>query len=509
MAIQALPIDILLLIMDVSPLPTIGKMTRTCHALRQSGARSLLEGEVSLTTGSSIISFVQFLYADAATRFPYLCALEIASGELPPRAVDALQGLISHPLLALESLTLREADVMLKSTPTHPHPAGITDPTPLVIAFSALTTLRHLTIDECDQRACSLITAIRSPLRTISIGFTPLTTWHNSEDAQRRNPIVLLANVSDTLEEISASNVAMALEHVMYDIVYPSVRRVSVTYDGIWIPKTLAYTSAFPNLVHFSFTSIRGHPAGDFASPAEFFQATLYRTSNRESQERYGRTWEHLEELVGGAPDVFLLGLTRHVPRLRLTGPSSPDTTLRVVLEDIRPTSLAITLVCAAIFDDDSMASVLRTYPSAEELRTLEMELCLDADEGDVNVHAMLNNVARTLALLPLRDLTLTLNYGLLTNADKSEHPLYPALSDFDSLDLEVTARLFRAAMPSLVDVVVRLSTDCTWYESICDALADDGSAVSPRSGSSDSEDEDEMEGDLGSFMMEEDDHGW
>ncbi|KAI1786625.1 hypothetical protein LXA43DRAFT_1109411 [Ganoderma leucocontextum] len=82
------------------------------------------------------------------------------------------------------------------------------------------------------------------------------------------------------------------------------------------------------------------------------------------------------------------------------------------------------------------MAAVLAD-PSAGELRTLEMELCVDGDEADVNVDAMLNNMARTLALLPLRDLTLTLNYGLLTDTGECDRPLYPVLSDFDSLDLD------------------------------------------------------------------------
>ena len=402
MASRHLPIDILLLIVEASTLSTIGKMTRTCHALRLGGARFLLGSGVLLVTGSSIVSFVQFLSADAVSRFQCLCTLEIATGELRPREVDALLGLISHPLLALHSLTLRYADLMLKSTPKHPRFVGNADPTPLITAFAALTTIRHLAVEECDERACSLISTIRSPLKTISIGFTPLTTWHNSEDAERRNPILLLANMSETLEEVSASNVAMVLEHVMYDVVYPSVRRVSVTYDLTWIPKTVAYAAAFPNLTHFSFIAANGHRGGDFEGPAEFFHATLNRTANRTSLEAHGRSWTHLQELIGGVPDLLILGLSCHVPRLGVTGTVSSDSTdsLAVVLQDTRPTCLAVSFVGAHLFEGDSIvATILRP---CEDLRTLQMEVCLDVDEGDVDVQAML--VRRTLCLLMMQN---------------------------------------------------------------------------------------------------------
>ncbi|KAM5545141.1 hypothetical protein V8D89_001252 [Ganoderma adspersum] len=499
MASPALPIELLLLIIEVASLPTIGKMTRTCLALRHGGARFLLHRGVSLIAGPSVISFVQFMHTDAITRFQFLRSLEISTGELRPREVDALLGLISHPSLALDSLTLREADLTLKSIPKHSSTPDNAHPTSLTTAFASLRTLRHLTVDACDQHTCSLIPAIRSPLKTVSIGFTPLSTWHNSEDAEHRNPVVLLANVSETLEEISATNVAMALDHVMFDIVYPSVRRVSVTYDLTYIPKTIAYTSAFPNLSHLSFTAAYGHPE-------EFLQAVLGRTANKAHLARHKRSWAHLEELVGCLPDVYILGLGCHVAKLRLTGPVSLDAVpaLTDVLDDTRPTSLTVSLVGAHLFDDDSLASMLGHH-CAEALRTLEMEVCLDVDEGAVDVQTLLGNVARTLSVLPLRDLTLTLNYGLFADGDETGRPMYPAGRAFDGLDLEAAAGLFRAAMPTLVDVVVRRSTDCAWYASMYAAQEDDGSDssgyISPLSP--------EWDDDFGGFMAEEDVQGW
>ena len=370
--------------MEVASLSTVGKMTRACLALRHSGARLLLHRGVSLTAGSSLISFVQFMRSDANIRFQFLRSLEISTGELRPREVDALLGLISHPLLALDSLTIREAALTLKSIPKHSSTPDISYPTSLTTAFASLRTLQHLTVDQCDRHTCSLITAIRLPLKTVSIGFTPLSTWHNSEDAEHQNPIVLLANVSETLEEISATNVGMALDHVMYDVVYPSVRRINVTYDLTYIPKTVAFTTAFPNLSHLSFTAAYGHPE-------EVLQAVLGRTANKAHLARHKRSWAHLEELVGCLPDVYILGLGCHVATLWLAGPISLDAVpaLTEVLDDTRPTSLAVSLVGVHLFDDDSLASMLGHH-CAEALRTLEVEVCLDVDEGDVDVQTVL-----------------------------------------------------------------------------------------------------------------------
>ncbi|KAI1786633.1 hypothetical protein LXA43DRAFT_1099026 [Ganoderma leucocontextum] len=451
-------------------------MTRTCHTLREGGARFLLDGRVLLTTGDGIISFLQFLDADAVNRLRYLRVLELACGEIPPRAADALL----------------DAESMFKSTPT---PSSRTAAYALVTSFAQLTTLRHVTIDLCGQRACSFISTIRSPLRTVFLGFPPLPIWRVLCDAEPPNPILLLANTSETLEEISGSNFTNNLDHVMFDVVYPSVRRISVTYDNLWSSLAVACPLAFPNLFHLSLTSVRGCPVGNFDTPTtEMVQlALLFRSEHREDQESRGRRWTHLEEVVGHVIDVLMLGVT-------------------VVLEDTRPTSLAIAVVGAAMFEDDSMAAVLKD-PSARRLQTLEMELCFRKEEGEVNVWATLNNVARTLALVRLRHLALTLNYGLLTGTTSRGNPRYPAHKDFDSLDLEASAELFRTAISSLVDTTVRLSTDRTWHDIRLGFVEDNESMWSSGSWSSDFAFEVEMDDDVlpgnSSLMAEEDEDSW
>lgn len=83
--------------------------------------------------------------------------------------------------------------------------------------------------------------------------------------------------------------------------------------------------------------------------------------------------------------------------------------------------------------------------------------------------------IGSTLAPIPLRNLRLTLNYGLFAVADRTGRLLYPVGRSCESLDLEAVARLFRTSIPSLVDAVVRLSTDRSWDDSMCIGQEDDG----------------------------------
>ena len=172
-----LPFDVLLVIIEISLLPTAARMTRKCHTLHDGGARFLLDSSVPLGTEGSAISFVQFMSADPLHRFQHLRTLELACGKISPPAVDALLGLISHSWLALDSLTLQDADAMLESTSALvPSSSDIVrgrqvDALPLLSAIAELTTIQRLNVfGDCGPQACKLIKAIRLPLRTVSHG---------------------------------------------------------------------------------------------------------------------------------------------------------------------------------------------------------------------------------------------------------------------------------------------------------------------------------------------------
>ena len=201
----------------------------------------------------------------------------------------------------------------------------------------------------------------------------------------------------------------------------------------------------------------------------------------------------HLEEVSGGLHEVRSLGLACHVSCMRVTGGIWSNTMRLVptVLEDIRPTRLALTILGAGTFDNDGAAAVFRD-PNTQQIQTLELTLCFSPDETleDVNVvvvrrtmspkgrgrHAdhcppRQKNVIRSLGSLPaLRNVIFTFNSGLVcppTEAYRARRGWHSRTErEVDGLDLEACATLFRKAIPTLVDVAVRRSKDRTLWDS-------------------------------------------
>ncbi|PIL32870.1 hypothetical protein GSI_04988 [Ganoderma sinense ZZ0214-1] len=482
MASQGLPFDVLLLVMEASPLPTAARMSQTCHTLRESGARFLLDRGVSLASGDSIISFVQFMCVDPDNRFEHLRSLELACGKIPPPAVDALLTLISHSSLAIDSLTLQDADAMLKSTlVTTPSPPGAIhggqpDQLPLIDAFTGLTTIRHLAIrGHCGLHAWRVVKSILSPLKTVSIDFAPLGRGLRVDDLLRRNPILTLASHAATLEEISGKHFAMLPEedplgmvpeeHLVHTV-YPAVRTITATLSFILPPRTLQLIAAFPNLTRLSLTPPVHSSDSGVSSRIE--RAMARRHWQRQQQENCipRQTWAHLEELEGSLTDILALGLLGcHVPMVRLTGALSEPAEyehVKIVLGDTRPTGLAITVARVSLFGD--MMRPVLSDPSAQQLREMEVELVLPPSDRDLNIEPVLNDVAATLALLPLRRVALKLNYDMFGARENSCQYANSSHVDRDAkrrVDAAATLALFREAIPSLVtDVVVKSSRD-------------------------------------------------
>ena len=397
MAPQALSFDILLLILEVSPVATAARMTRTCHTLRRGGTRYLLDCGVSLTSGAGIASFLQFLYADATTRFQHFHTLELACGKILSEAAVALLGLIAHPLLTLGTLTLREPESILKSScPSLDGVVHNASHPPLLTALAGLTTLQHLTVcGHCGRHTCALIDGIRLPLKTVSMDFVH---FYGLEDLLRQNPILTLAKHSGTLEKISGSGFAVFPGSEPSDNVFPSVRTLSTTFLDSYFPETLTLVAAFPNLTRLSLTaSVTRHATltgPDLSRRLE--RAAQNGRDQREQQEMRApeKMWAKLEELEGTLADILALGLRPcHISMLRLLGTLSETPEyeyIKTVLEDTRPAGLAITMaMTGASTFGDTIGPVFRDS-SAQQLCALEIELIFSASKGDVEIQGLL-----------------------------------------------------------------------------------------------------------------------
>ncbi|TFK84345.1 hypothetical protein K466DRAFT_602070 [Polyporus arcularius HHB13444] len=510
MAHPTLPIDVLLIIMEVSLRHTSSRMMRTCRILYRAGARMLIGTGVSLRTSEEAISFLRFMRADPDRRFLHLRSLKISRGNFSRSGVHALRGLLCHRSLALETLTLLDAEAVLLSDNTHP----LSPPT-LFTAIASLQSLKNLAIDGCDAIALSLLRYMVAPLQTASLGLGLYTSWSSSTNADDRNPILLLTKSSDSLRELRGSYFDCNPAIIKFDVVYPAVRLINASYTSSWMPSTLAYIHAFPNLEHLFLTSTSNRFEGNGNDPNTVPHLFSNRECNIHDQENYDVTWEHLQEVAGSVIDLFVLGLVCHVPTVRVLDDISERMCrfLHDVIADMKPESLVVTVAGSSLFAAGGpMDGVLR-QPAAQQLRHLELELCFAPREWDVKLEDILDNISATFLSvgIPLHSLVLTLNYGLLITPHGPPGSTFeracPLEKELVSMDCARAEQLLSDAIPSLQDVSIRLSTEREPHQYMLGAVGEDDMPTGSE-GSSES-DAAEIEEDFAMFMLEEDDAGW
>ena len=207
---HALPLDILVAIMEASPPPTIATLMRTCQALRHHGAKPLLDHGVSLATHTHFVSFLAFMLADEQFRFLHFHTLKIVSCPVrSSKALQALYGLVTHPLLSIHTLALHDAEMTLEAYPPHadsmaadrrPHHLG-----PFFAALSALTTLTHLAVSDCGPLTSAFLRTLRAPLESVTLDFLPrgpAVAWAVPPVHRRRgdtDPVTLLRACAGSL----------------------------------------------------------------------------------------------------------------------------------------------------------------------------------------------------------------------------------------------------------------------------------------------------------------------
>ncbi|KAI9063934.1 hypothetical protein FKP32DRAFT_1570916 [Trametes sanguinea] len=467
--------------MAVSSPATIAVLMRTNRLLYDSslGPRLLLGDGVCLSTSEQLISFSRFMNASRMSRYCYLQALTISRGGFSPEALSALTQVLVHPSLKIASLILRDAERILSSGSR-----GEWDKSDAgVLFFNALQnirTLKHLVIDDLDERASTLLRGQSSALVSASLTLnSSLSQWHRAGqyDPDSYNPIVLLANSADTLEMLDGRGFDVNPDNVMYDVVYPRVWRVCASYWSDSMPATAPYVHSYPNLEHLALTrsparSLRsGTHAGnsDASIATQVFQR---RHTNKQDQMDYG-SWQRLRVVEGTVQDVFILGLVCHVPHVRLCGEFAAAN-LADVLADVKPETLSLTVTGGHWFEQDGAASVALAWPEAQCLHSLELEICFAPEERDKDLQHFLTHLTRILAHMPaLRSFSLTLNLGLIIHPQRgqrdspgpSEEYHCPMVSCLRAFDAETHATLLKADVPSLEDATIKVCAERTWNE--------------------------------------------
>ena len=137
-----------------------------------------------------------------------------------------------------------------------------------------------------------------SSLVTASLKLQQLTSWSVVTDPDERNPIVLLARPSETLQELSGTGFEVDERLIKYGTVYPAVKKISAEYTQDSMPGTLVYVNAFPNLEYLALTS----PYNQYEDASDDLNASRIvherrRAANMEDQEKYQCTWQVLQEV--------------------------------------------------------------------------------------------------------------------------------------------------------------------------------------------------------------------
>ncbi|KAI0705281.1 hypothetical protein C8T65DRAFT_696408 [Cerioporus squamosus] len=506
----ALPEDLLLMVMDVSPRTTISRMMRTCRTLYRGGARMLIGSGVSLWTSEEAISFLQFMRADPNNRFLHLRNLKISRGNFSHSAVHALRGLLNYRSLALESLTLLDAEAVLLSDNTNP-----LVPNTLFMAIANLRSLKNLAIDGCDVVTLTMLRYMVASLETASLDLGLYTSWSSSTNPDDRNPILLLTKSSQTLRELRGSYFDCNPLTIKYDVVYPAVHLINASYTSINMPATLAYIHAFPNLEHLSLTCPSHRFEGNGADPNTVPHLFSNRDCNMHDQENYGVTWEHLQEVSGSVIDLFVLGLVCHVTTVRVLDDISERMCrfLHDVIADMRPERLVVTVAGSSLFAAGGPLDGVLRQPAAQHLRDLELEICFAPRDWDASLDNILLSISATFLSvdIPLRSLVLTLNYGLLITphgppGSSFEHAC-PLERDLVSMDCAEAGRLLSSTLPSLQEVSIRLSTEREPHQYMLGVVGEDNRSTG--SGGSSEGNMNEFQEDFATFMIEEEDAGW
>ncbi|KAI0333270.1 hypothetical protein GY45DRAFT_1319872 [Cubamyces sp. BRFM 1775] len=480
MDVKPLPLDVLFSVMAVSPRYTISAMMRTCRTLYHTSESSrLLLRDVELGWNYQVVSFLPFMLAAPSTRFHHLHALTFEKGAFSDVAVRAIKSLLAHPLFAIDALTLRDAEAVLTSGIKY-H-SGLWEvplaSAPLLEPFARLTTLKHLTMDAADACASEFLRTLSSSLVSVSAGFPPDPTilfprkwaFRDYNFTTFPDPIVSLVRSTDTLEVLEGSGFSLPQTNTrLSDAIYPHVWKLRAGFKyGTWERLVAAYAHAFPNLRHLVLNKYVESYIRNTGTIQGVNGRQHIRLGNREDQLQHD-SWKSLSVVEGTVSAVYALGLVCKVSELHLKDVVTEDmvTDLEVVLQDVEPETLSMTIWGAAMFREGSRLSRLLATPTLQCITSLAMTIHFAESEGDSGVEGIMDCIMFRLANLSLRRLELVLALPPIKPSDREvwEVPsTCPAEEYLKEFDFEAYISRFKAMTSTLESISVKHRRSYYW----------------------------------------------
>ena len=364
--------DIMHIIMSYATRNAVSGLMKTCHTLNSEGAQYLLRDEVSIECDAQLLSFMCFLMArnnpdDCVRRMSFFNKLSLHFDYPSPDIAILLTGIFEIIVgagFSFTSLKVSWAEDLLRAHPL------------LGAAIAKLTTLKTLELSFAGAHCAALLRTLQSKLVAADITFGD--TDHEDEDLPEcdRNPLLLLRGSQSTLKSLSTGHSVSFLRGPRYT----NVTHLSLSY--ISLPIVEGYIHAFPNLRIFSALE-----CSVYRDDSEVWEDR--RMTSIEYQARHG-TWQSLGFYSGSMRVLWLLGLTCHVPSIKL---DIEDDELELdklndVLHDVRPTCLVLKLPEASCLSDKGFLSALCT----DTLQELDLSVSFSPEKdstlfvGDVLV---------------------------------------------------------------------------------------------------------------------------
>lgn len=380
--------DILLEVLKICPRAECSRLMRTCRFLHTHGFEALLSPPITIKTHKDLLPFLTCFQTDADKRCKYVRSLQFNFYNLTELAALELANTLPR-MSNLEVLSLAYSDDTIMS---HPDLLG---------AFAALTSVRELRLGCAREHTFRMLQSLRSKLVTLNMDFLGVPPNGEGffesvplEDVPLYHPAVIMEHSRSSLQSITSYGWDMDVDTLPDPaLVYPQMRRLDL--EGSFLPRTMAYIIAYPNLTHLRFHTFDSEMGHYDASNLEEYDTR--HALNVSDQVSSGLTWDSLHEYGGGLLDLYLLGLTCTVEIVQLHSLyDALDYMLQPVLSYTRPRQLTLEHWPSNLRDTppSEVFAALRGDASSR-LETLSVEAGLEEKDSSVDIAAILVRARR------------------------------------------------------------------------------------------------------------------
>ncbi|KAI1790248.1 hypothetical protein LXA43DRAFT_1182628 [Ganoderma leucocontextum] len=414
--------DVLLSVLSRSSRQTAASMMATCHFLYHEGAKVILRDWPvafdSIASEHKALSLLRFIQAEHFSRCSYVRKLYVSMQPMPAAIAQSLAGLVPR-MTSLISLFLN-IEQALESHRS------------LLSGFASLRSVKDLVVNG-SERSCELIQSLQSQLVSVQLYFSP----YSPGSGQRLylnaafHPLIMLQRSVLTLKALFCGfwcdmdpRIFVSLPNVWY----PNMH--TLTLYECRNPQGLSpYIKSFPSLAHLIVEENGSLWDSDYA-PLAGFQRNMNLAQQGTSSTGGTLSWKQLHDYTGRLVDLWFLGLSCPISRLRLedTPTERPPHALTDVLGYARPTELTIAFRRCSLTDilKADFLGALCTG-GASGMRRLTFLIELRGKDRDLDMGRALGDIGATISRLNLTHLDIRVNDdGLGESEEAADKPVAP-----------------------------------------------------------------------------------